>query len=305
MRSEEIEAIKNDINNIIKKDEKLFGTSINFILVNQNNSDIKCIVSDGMETIVGFDKDTNNYYDIPYYDYNFDKHLFGELDKNYHIGYMNDIDHYYIWRTIMELYPENLNYKDGVQKYLQYCVDNGITKEYIDDKTGFDTPDIMDFFVDLTFHGSMQYKGYYVEVGDVNYDNPNENIVTIYGSKEDSLNGDFLENISLNTLGLKQNIKEYIDKNYKDKSEAYKIYSGNLKVLKSGSRRGQLVTLMEKELNDNVEYIISYYSKNNSNDFFWVYGSYYGNDKSKAEQDFKKALSCVNLSKKFKDKEVR
>ena len=103
-------------------------------------------------------------------------------------------------KIIMELYPENLNYKDGVQKYLQYCVDNGITKEYIDDKTGFDTPDIMDFFDDLTFHGSMQYKGYYVEVGDVNYDNPNENIVTIYGSKEDSLNGDFLENISLNTL---------------------------------------------------------------------------------------------------------
>ena len=49
---------------------------------------------------------------------------------------MSDDVHYGIWNSIHELYPEDIDYKDGVQWYLQYCADKGITKEYLDEKTG-------------------------------------------------------------------------------------------------------------------------------------------------------------------------
>lgn len=39
-----------------------------------------------------------------------------------------------------------IEYKNGVQAYLKYCVDNGITKEYLDKKFGCDTPNIMKYY---------------------------------------------------------------------------------------------------------------------------------------------------------------
>ena len=36
--------------------------------------------------------------------------------------------------------------KNGVQAYLKYCADNGITKEYLDKKFGCDTPNIMKYY---------------------------------------------------------------------------------------------------------------------------------------------------------------
>ena len=123
------------------------------------------------------------------------------------IAYMTDDVHYSIWNSIHELYPEDIDYKDGVQMYLQYCADKGITKEYLDEKTNIDTPDIMKYFKGLGIHETMIYKGYVIEADDTNYDNPKENLVNIYKCQEDFNKNKINETISLNTINLKQNIK--------------------------------------------------------------------------------------------------
>lgn len=127
---------------------------------------------------------------------------------------MTDDVHYSIWNSIHELYPEDIDYKDGVQNYLQYCADNGITKEYLDKKTGLNTPDIMEYFEGLAFGEAMRYKGYICVADDMNLDNNKEKLVQIYENQQDYINGENIETISLNTIGLKQNIKDYIDDVY-------------------------------------------------------------------------------------------
>lgn len=44
---------------------------------------------------------------------------------------MSDECHYGVWQTIDEWYPEEFDNIDGVQKYLKYCKDNGITKNIL------------------------------------------------------------------------------------------------------------------------------------------------------------------------------
>ena len=70
-------------------------------------------------------------------------------NENWKIEYMTPEVHYNIWNSIYELYPEDIDYKDGVQNYLQYCVDNGITKEFLDKENDLDAPDIMEYFEGL------------------------------------------------------------------------------------------------------------------------------------------------------------
>jgi len=156
----------------------------------------------------------DGYFNVPEWDYNFDYYIYNLLEEGWKIGYMTPDVHYSIWNSIHELYPEDIDYKDGVQNYLQYCADNGITKEFIDNNTDFDTPDIMEYFEGLALFETMEYKGYIIEADDVNFDNDKENLVNIYDSKKDYENKECRETISLNTIGLKENIKEYIDETY-------------------------------------------------------------------------------------------
>lgn len=218
-----INFIKDSIENSIKEDEELFGTKIDYILINPDNNDTVSIISDGVDKIVEFTPFTKEmktgYSKVSEWDYSFDNYLFKDLENVYQIGYMTAETHYNIWNSIEELYPESINNKDGVQWYLQFCADNGITKEYLDKKTNLDTPDIMKYFEGLAFQETMTYKGYVIEADDTNFDNPKENIVTIYKSQQDYIDGNYAENVSLNTVGLKQNIKEYIDEVYIDKAD--------------------------------------------------------------------------------------
>lgn len=218
-----INFIKDNIENSIKEDEELFGTKIDYILINPDNNDTVSIISDGVDKIVEFTPFTKEmktgYSKVSEWDYSFDNYLFKDLENVYQIGYMTAETHYNIWCSIDELYPEDINNKDGVQWYLQFCADNGITKEFLDKQTNLDTPDIMKYFEGLAFQETMTYKGYVIEADDTNFDNPKENIVTIYKSQQDYIDGDYAENVSLNTVGLKQSIKEYIDEIYIDKTD--------------------------------------------------------------------------------------
>ena len=217
---EQVLEVKNNIEQILKDSMEHQNKKIDFILINQETNETITIASDGVEEIIEFTPNTknesNNYSSVAEWAYNFDEYLFQELENGYEIGYMSVDNHYGVWNSIEELYPEDINYKDGVQSYLQYCADNKIIKEYLDKQTGLDTPDIMKHFEGLALYEKMEYKGYIIEADDLNFDNPKENLVQIYDNEQDYINGEERETVSLITIGLRQNVKDYIDEYYMD-----------------------------------------------------------------------------------------
>lgn len=210
---------KEEIEKFFSENKEHDNKKIDFMLVNKEEEDIITIASDGVDSALEFSRNNGRHNEIPDWDFTYDYYLFERLENGYEIEFMSNDIHYSIWNSIEELYPEDINNKEGVQWYLQYCADNGITKEFLDKQTNLDTPDIMKYFEGLAFQKTMTYKGYVIEADDTNFDNPKENIVTIYKSQEDYVAGNYKEKVSLNTVGLKQNIKEYIDEMYIDKAD--------------------------------------------------------------------------------------
>ena len=216
--NEKIKKVKEDIETFLMENMEHQNKHIDYILVDQETNETYVLASDGADEAIEFNPLSKNYKEgfqyVPEWDYNFDYYIYNYLEEGKQIAYMTDDVHYSIWNSIHELYPEDIDYKDGVQNYLQYCADNGITKEYLDKKTGLNTPDIMQYFEGLAFGETMKYKGYICVADDINLDNNKEKLVQIYENQQDYINGENIETISLNTIGLKQNIKDYIDDVY-------------------------------------------------------------------------------------------
>lgn len=213
-----IKVEKQEIEKFFSENKEHENKIIDFMLVNREEDDIITITSDGVDEMIEFSKNNGTHNEIPDWDFTFDYYLFERLENGYEIETMSNDIHYSIWNSINELYPEDINNKDGVQRYLQYCANNGITKEFLDKQTNLNTPDIMKYFNGLALFETMEYKGYVLEADDTNLDNGKENLVNIYETKEDYDKKEPIETVSLNTVGLKQNIREYIDEFYIDKT---------------------------------------------------------------------------------------
>ena len=65
----------------------------------------------------------------------------------------------------------------------------------------------------------IKYKGFVIEVDEVNTENNNETIVFIYKDEQALKDGDYIEQVSLNTDNLEQNVKDYIDEVYGTEKE--------------------------------------------------------------------------------------
>lgn len=363
---------------------------IDYILYKPDKMETNILASNSNDEAIEFRSNTNDFNYVPEWDYNFDYYIYNLLEENWKIEYMTPEVHYSIWNSINELYPNDIDYKDGVQNYLQYCADNKITKKYLDEETGLNTPDVMQHFEGIALNETMKYKGYIIEAGDLNDDNPKENLVYIYDNEQDYINGDEIETISLNTIGLKQNVRDYIDEFYIDKtviesekayftfvlgydllndmlkksstpendisydfcnmvaeeflkSEEYKnVKYSSYEMLESwvnnnknfiknqhdlfvgesssnktrklgngmylidvGYRKEQPVALVKKETDYGLEYIVAFNYKIDNDRINWAYGSYYGDDFTKAKQDFDKVLNGGNLSKTFERNDER
>lgn len=363
---------------------------IDYILYKPDKMETNILASNSNDEAIEFRSNTNDFNYVPEWDYNFDYYIYNLLEENWKIEYMTPEVHYSIWNSINELYPNDIDYKDGVQNYLQYCADNKITKKYLDEETGLNTPDVMQHFEGIALNETMKYKGYIIEAGDLNDDNPKENLVYIYDNEQDYINGDEMETISLNTIGLKQNVRDYIDEFYIDKSviESEKAYftfvlgydllndmlkksstpendisydfcnmvaeeflkseeyknvkyssyemleswvndnknfiknqhdlfvgesssnktrklENGMYVIDVGYRKEQPVALVKKDTDYGLEYIVAFNYKIDNDRINWAYGSYYGDDFTKAKQDFDKVLNGGNLSKTFERNDER
>ena len=83
--------------------------------------------------------------------FNYEEHLFEYLENDYQMFNSNDfVVHYNVWNYIEEMYPEEIENKKGMQNYLKYCKENGITKTKIENEVKCDVPDVMKLYKDKT-----------------------------------------------------------------------------------------------------------------------------------------------------------
>lgn len=137
-----------NVSSFLSKEHK--NMHIDCILYDEKTHSTYTTATDENGTCFNFDPyskyEPNGYNIIPEWDYNFDYYVYDLLNKGCEIGYITDNMHYAIWNSINELYPNDIEFTDGVKKYVNYCKENDITKEYIYSKTNLETPDIMPLF---------------------------------------------------------------------------------------------------------------------------------------------------------------
>lgn len=136
----------NEISSFLNDNIEHQNKEIAYILYEPITKETRTLATDGIENSIEFDSRKQDYSFVAEWDYNFDYYLYDLFQNGMEIGYMSDDVHYSIWNSINELYPTDIECKDGVKYYIEYCRQNNITKDYIDSKTGFDTPDIMSKF---------------------------------------------------------------------------------------------------------------------------------------------------------------
>lgn len=219
-----VEKEKLRVEEILKDSMEHQDKKVDYILYKSNTQETNTLASNSAsDEAIEFTPYTKDYENgcsyVPEWDFNFDYYIYNLLEEDWNIGYMTPEVHYSIWNSINELYPTDIDYKDGVQKYLKYCKENNITKEYLDKQMekeipNVNVPDIMKYLDDLEVSDTFEYKGYFIEVDDYNIDNEDENIIQIYENKQSYIDGENIESVSLSKYGLRQNIKNYIDETY-------------------------------------------------------------------------------------------
>ena len=75
-----------------------------------------------------------------------DKELLADLQLGYEIVDMTMDCHYSVWASIEEVGKENIRYTNGLQKYLEYCKQNNITKERLHKEVNYKGMDVMTLY---------------------------------------------------------------------------------------------------------------------------------------------------------------
>ena len=75
-----------------------------------------------------------------------DGDLFFYLERGYKLAGITSGTHYEAWREISEYHKSGINYLSGMQLYLHYCKQNGITVDYLREKFRYDGIDVMTLY---------------------------------------------------------------------------------------------------------------------------------------------------------------
>ena len=118
-------------------DIELYNMTVEFVLFDKNNienSQVIVMYEDGSfgHVLAPYQEE---YIDELEWDYSIDEQLFEKLENGMELISMSDETHLVVWCEIDKLYPEDIVYKKGMQNYLKYCKEHGITKEYIEKTT--------------------------------------------------------------------------------------------------------------------------------------------------------------------------
>lgn len=139
----------NEICCFLKNSKEHSFKEIEYILTNPQNKDVYILCADRDEAIefTPYTKSLQGGYSyVPEYEYNFDYYFLNFLESDLKIVYVSWNTHHGMWNSINELYPDEINCKLGLKKYIDYCKRNKITKEKIDKITQSNVPNIMKLF---------------------------------------------------------------------------------------------------------------------------------------------------------------
>ena len=143
----DIEKILNETKELLKNSEDYKDMEICYILEDTKDMKESFIIAMEGNDIIQINAITKEVSDVADWAYNIDDDIFAMLESDKKISYMSMNMHYGIWQTIEQWYPEDLEYKKGMQKYLKYCKDNKITKDVIEKETELDKlPDAMKYY---------------------------------------------------------------------------------------------------------------------------------------------------------------
>lgn len=141
-----INKMKNDIEKYLKNSEDYADYTINYILIDKKDPENTIVVASRYDEMIEINPSSYEINRIMDWAYSIDEDVFRNLEQTNEIGYMSFECHYGVWCVINEYAPEDIKYKKGMQKYLKYCKDNGITKEKIEKENNLDVLDVMEHY---------------------------------------------------------------------------------------------------------------------------------------------------------------
>lgn len=129
--------IINKVEKAIKNDEDYnynFEMKVNYIMIDKKDkSQSYAIVELDYNQLVIVYLESMEMRDIAEYAYTIDNDIYGDLESGKEIAYMSLDVHYGIWQDAHYYYPEDIQHKEGLKKYLQYCKDKHIDKNLLNE----------------------------------------------------------------------------------------------------------------------------------------------------------------------------
>ena len=294
----------------------------------ENTKDIKesisgvCDPNNDMYEVILKNKKVNYCYD---WDYNVDEYIFGNIEKEYNIGFMTMEFHRAIWTSICSVDIEEIQHKLGLQKYLKYCKDNNIDKNAIERETKSENIlDIMNFYKERTSYVTMENgkvqmsNEKYQEESEISYiafvlgyDLLNE-MITNSKVKECDINYDFCNYLAKKFIqtdyykdewhSTYDNLRDWIEDNTDNIKSEHLFFTekDNKVIIETGKRNNASIALVEYYFKDGTkEYIVVFNYEVSNEKVDWGYGYYCGDDLKKAKGDFEKVKAGGNLADTF------
>lgn len=323
MQRNELDTILYNIRDFLNKNRELKEMNIQCLMVDKNNKKNGIAIASDESDVVAINIQN---YECEYsqeWDYDIDNNIFEKIENGMNIEFITPQWHSLIWDKIESYsFIDEIYHKEGMQKYIEYCRNNEITKEFLEEECDTELIDIMkysnDYIVDNNGIMEMSREKYQTE-NEIQY------ITFVLGY--DLLNGmltkdplecdraynfcDYLARKFVKTDYYKNkrkstydNLQEWVNDNIDIiKSEQLVYFKLDDKLILETGERGDIPVALVKRQNEQVkEYIIAFNYEIHDRKVEWGYGYYYNKDLEKAKTDFKRVKAGENLSDTFSEK---
>lgn len=331
MDKEKKDIILYNVRQFLNENQELKDMNIHCLIVDKNNSKNGIAIASNEEYIVAIDIEN---YECEYsqeWDYDIDMNIFRHLENGMNIEFITPQYHSIIWKKIESYeFIDGIFHKEGMQKYLEYCKDEEITQEFLEEECDTELTDVMKYSNDYIAdnNGVMEMsRGKYQEENEIHYiaftlgyDLINE-ILTRPDTADPLecdiaydfcdylarkfIKTDYYKNMQHSTYEM---LQEWVNDNQEIIQSEYLCYShkDNKCIIETGKRNSDKIALVEHKFKDGTkEYIVAFNYEVNDKKVDWGYGYYYGDDLKKAKEDFEKVKAGGNLADKFDERQSK
>ena len=173
MDKEKKDIILYNVRQFLNENQELKDMNIHCLIVDKNNSKNGIAIASNEEYIVAIDIEN---YECEYsqeWDYDIDMNIFRHLENGMNIEFITPQYHSIIWKKIESYeFIDGIFHKEGMQKYLEYCKDEEITQEFLEEECDTELTDVMKYSNDYIAdnNGVMEMsRGKYQEENEIHY----------------------------------------------------------------------------------------------------------------------------------------